>query len=251
MKISVLALGLAALSVVPGRTQIAAPAATPTTDRPNFSGTWSIDRDISNDPSQAAFEAPRDQGRRPAGRQGGGFGGRAGLGGFGGARYGGGGQRNQTEAAAGTPEERTRLREFTDLVRRSSGSLVISHADPSLAITDGLGRTRFFQTNGAKDAHALATATVTSTTHWDGSRLVTEYDMGAIGRLVSTYTLLASTKQLVVRTRLEMPEGQRTALPELKLVYTLKAPARQAAPAFAKIGRMGYSGGRQEVLPPR
>ena len=227
MKISVLVLGLAMICVVPARAQTTSTAANATTDRPNFSGTWSIDRGISNDATQAAFETPRDQDRRPAGRQGGG-GGRGGFGGFGGARFGSGGQGNRSEAVPGTPEERTRLREFTDLVKRASESLVISHADPSLAITDAQGRTQLFQTTGAKDAHALATATVTSTTHWDGSRLVTEYDMGAIGKLVSTYTLLASTKQLVVRTRLEMPERQRTALPELKLVYGLAGPAKPA-----------------------
>lgn len=214
MKISFLALGLAAICAVPGRAQTTATTAAFTTDRPNFSGTWSIDREISNDPSQAAFDAPGDQGRRPAGRQGGGF---------------GGGQSNRTDSAPGTPHERTRLRAFTDLVKRSSGSLVILHADPSLAITDAQGRTHLFQTNGAKDAHALATATVTSTTHWDGSRLVTEYDMGALGQLVSTYTLLANTKQLVVRMRLEMPERQRTALPEVKLVYKLTGPAKPAS----------------------
>jgi hypothetical protein len=228
MKISILALGLAAICSASGRAQTTAAA----NDRPNFSGTWSIDKDISNDPAQAAFEASSDQGRRQAGRQNGGFGGRGGYGGFGGARFGGGqGQSNRTnETPPGTPEERMRLKEFTDLVKRSSGSLVISHADSSFAITDGQGRTQLFQTNGAKDTHALATATVTSTTHWDGSRLVTEYDMGTIGKLVSTCTLLASTKQLVVRMRLEMPERQRTALPELKLVYKLTGPVRASAP---------------------
>ena len=243
MKISVLALGLAVICVAPGRAQTTSTAAKAAIDRPNFSGTWSIDRGISNDPTQAAFEVPRDQGRQPPGGQGGGGGrgGRGGFGGFGGGRFGGGGQGNRTEAAPGTPEERTRLREFTDLVKRGSGSLVISHADPSLAITDAQGRTQVFQTNGAKDAHALATATVTSTTHWDGSRLVTEYDMGTIGKLASTYTLLTSTKQLVVRTRLEMPERQRTALPELKLVYGLAGPAKPApappeAAAYTALG---------------
>jgi len=228
MKISILALGLAAVCVAFGRAQ----TTPPTNDRPNFSGTWSIDKDISNDPSQAAFEATGDQSRRQTGRQNGGFGGRGGYGGFGGVRLGGGqGQRNRTDSTpTGTAEERARLKEFTELVKRSSGSLVISHADPSLAITDGLGHTQLFQTNGARDTHALATATVTSTTHWDGSRLVTEYDMGAIGKLVSTSTLLERTKQLVVRMRLEMPERQRTALPELKLVYRLTGPARTAAP---------------------
>ena len=243
MKISVLVLGLAMICVVPARAQTTSTAANATTDRPNFSGTWSIDRGISNDATQAAFETPRDQDRRPAGRQGGG-GGRGGFGGFGGARFGSGGQGNRSEAVPGTPEERTRLREFTDLVKRASESLVISHADPSLAITDAQGRTQLFQTTGAKDAHALATATVTSTTHWDGSRLVTEYDMGAIGKLVSTYTLLASTKQLVVRTRLEMPERQRTALRDLKLVYRRTASAaRVAAPPEPAAVYTGLGGG--------
>jgi hypothetical protein len=141
-----------------------------------------------------------------------------------------GDSRSERRDAAGTADERNQLRELTDVVKRSSASLVIAHADPSLAITDAQGRTHVFQTSGTRETHALATATVSSTTRWDGPRLITEYDLGSLGKLVSSYTLLAATRQLVVRTRLEVPERQRSASPELKLVYRLTAPAKGASP---------------------
>jgi hypothetical protein len=221
---------------LPARAQTRPPASTTGIDRPSLSGTWSLDRDISNDPTRAAFDEPADTAPRMRGRQGGGFGGgggRGGLGGFGGSGGVGGDQADRTEPEPGTPDERARLKELTDLVRRSSNSLLIAHEDPSLTITDAQGRTHVFQTNGARDTHTLATATVTSTSHWDGSRLVTEYDLGSLGKLVSSYTALAASRQLVIRTRLEVPERQRTSLPELKLVYKLSAPLKPPSPPEA------------------
>jgi hypothetical protein len=67
--------------------------------------------------------------------------------------------------------------------------------------------------------------TVTSTTHWDGSRLVTAYSLTSRQQFVCTYTLRPATKQLVLRVRRDVTEVQRGTEPELKLVYTLNPPA--------------------------
>lgn len=213
----VVAIGLALAWIPPARAQTVQAAATSAEARPNFSGTWSLDRSISNDPSQANFEASRQQsGQRPGGF-GGGSGRRGGgLGGFGGSR-----PRNRDTADASTPDERTRLQGLTDQLKKASASLVISHHDPSFVINDAQDHTQFFQTNGTKDEHQLGSVTVTSTTQWEGSRLVTAYTLSSRQKLVYAYTLLPTTKQLVLRVRLDATEGQRANGPELKLVYTL------------------------------
>jgi hypothetical protein len=98
-------------------------------------------------------------------------------------------------------------------------------------INDAQDHTQFFQTNGSTDEHQLGSVTVTSITHWEGSRLVTAYTLSSRQNLVYTYTLLPTTKQLVLRVRLDTTEGQRRNGPELKLVYTL-APSESPTRRF-------------------
>jgi hypothetical protein len=194
--------------------------------RPDFSGTWSLDRSISDDPAQANFEPSRQQNNRRLGGFGGGSrrGGRGGLGGIGGgSRPVEGGPAGGSPADDRTPDERTRLRALTDQLRKGSGTLVISHHDPSFVINDAQNQTQFFQTNDSTDENHVASATVTSTTHWEGSRLLTEYALSSRLKLVFAYSLLAATKQMVLRVRLDDTQRRVTGQ-ELKLVYSV-APA--------------------------
>ena len=117
------------------------------------------------------------------------------------------------------PDERARLSALTDELKRGSATLVISHHDPSFVINDSLDHTQFFQTTGSADEHQLASTKVTSTTRWEESRLVTEYDLGS-RKLVYTYALLPATRQMVLRVRLEGNAGRRATGSEIKLVYT-------------------------------
>ena len=86
-------------------------------------------------------------------------------------------------------------------------------------INDAKDHTLFFQTTGSTDDHQLGSVTVSSTTHWDGARLVTEYTLSSRQKLVYTFTLLPATRQLVLRAKLDATEGRRVDGPELKLVY--------------------------------
>src|SRR5207249_8807225 len=99
-----------------------------------------------------------------------------------------------------------------------------SHHDPSFVINDARNETQFFQTTDSPDENHVGSATVTSTTHWEGARLVTESALSSRQKLVFTYTLLTATKQMVLRVRLDDTERRRVIGRELKLVYTL-APA--------------------------
>ena len=148
--------------------------------------------------------------------RGGGFGGRGGGGGFGGA---GGANTSRSPASTLTPEERNRLRELTDQVKRSSAALVIAQSDPGFTVTDSQGHTQMIQTDGSIDQRQLASVYVDSSAHWDDSRLVIEYVVSVDRKLLYTHTLLPKTMQLVVRITLDAPETRRGGSPEVKLVY--------------------------------
>jgi hypothetical protein len=200
-----------------------APASPPqASDKPDFSGTWQLDRGISTDLTSLTFEprANGDNQRASMGR--GGYGGRGGGGGGG---FGGFGGRNTSRAPAktGTPEEQARLKELTDQIRSGSATLVISHHEPTLAISDAQGKTRFLKTDGGTDQNQLASSTIESTTRWEGSRLITDYTLGTSRMLAYTFTLLPATKQLVIRIKLEDSQNPRAAGPEAKLAYTLSS----------------------------
>ena len=186
-------------------------------DKPNFSGDWTLNRDLSDEPHDAsgdrgAGDDPRTSGR-PGGYGGyGGRGGHAGRGGFGGYR----GARGPSPE---TTDDRAKIQEAIHEARSPSPTLVISHSGANIAVTDARGRTRFFQTTGAKDKHQLDAGTVDSTTSWSGDQLVTQYDLGNGRRLTYTYSLAAGTRQLVVRVRID-GSGQYARGPTtIKYVY--------------------------------
>jgi hypothetical protein len=205
----------------PGAPASQAPAAQ-AADKPDLSGTWQLDRGISTDLATLSFE-PRANADNPRGSMGrGGYGG--GYGGRGGG-FGGYGGRNAPRQPARTssPEEQARLKMLTDDIKAGSATLVISHHEPTFTVSDAQGKTRFLKTDGGTDKNQLGAATIESTTHWEGTRLVAEYTIGASRMLAYTFTMLPATKQLVIRIRIEDSQNPRAAGPEAKLVYTLSS----------------------------
>jgi hypothetical protein len=191
-----------------------------TSDKPDFSGTWQLDRGISTDLTTLSFE-PTANANNPRGSMGrSGFGGRGGFGGSGGY---GGRNTSRTPARTSSPEEQARLKMLTDEAKAGSATLVISHHEPAFAISDAQGKTRFLKTDGGTDQNQLGGAVIDSTTHWEGTRLVTEYTLGTSRKLAYTFTLVQATKQLVIRIRVEDSQNPRAAAPEAKLVYTLSS----------------------------
>src|SRR5262247_2240398 len=93
--------------------------------RPDFSGTWTLDRDLSTDPAQIEFVPGSNSERRPQRGRTGGFGG------FGRGRQG----ADMRSASAGlTPLEQERLKALTDQLKTSAGTIVISHHDPDFVV---------------------------------------------------------------------------------------------------------------------
>jgi hypothetical protein len=187
------------------------------TDRLDFSGTWSLERSISTDPAQITFDPGGD--RQPnTGR--GGFGGRAGRG------YGG---RNTRQGSGNgtvtlTPVEQERLKALTSQLKSAASTLIISHHDPDFVVNDADDHTQFFQTNGARNENYVGSTTVTSSTQWEGSRIVTRYDISSRLKLEYTYTLLPKTRELVLRIARRNSDRQSPGEQEVKLVYEQVAP---------------------------
>ena len=216
-----LAFGLALSWTTPSaaQTPTPAPAAGASEQLPDFSGTWILDRRLSNDPTQVNFEAPPAQLPGTNTRRGSfgvsGFGGRGGYGQN-------GGSRNRNDAAVSTtPEERARLAALTDQLKTASATLTIAHHDPTLAVSDALGRTITFQTTASRDDHTLGAVTIASTSHWEGGRILVEYAISDRRTLVYTYTLLQTSHQMVLRVRPQFNDLPRVNGSELKLVYSL------------------------------
>jgi hypothetical protein len=212
---SVVALSLAVLSPRPSLAQTPPQGASSTAVRPDFSGTWRLDRSISNDPSKADFEPAQARSRQRPGGFGGGR--RGGIGG-------GGRPPERDPADTQTPDEKGRLQALTVQLRNGSNTLTISHHDPSFVINDALDHTQFLQTSDTSTNQDVGPVSIACTTHWEGPRLVTEYTLSDRQRLVFTYTLLEATKQMVLRVRLDDTERRRVISRELKLVYTLAPP---------------------------
>jgi hypothetical protein len=224
MRLSLLAtaFGLIVGSVCYAQTQT--PPNSPPVGRPDFTGTWQIDRSISNDPQQTTFEPSPDRARQNSGS------GYRRRGGFGGGGSGSGGSRPDSQSSAESsmsPDERARLQALVDMLRTASATLVISHHEPSFVVNDAKNQTQFFKTDGSGEENHLGAATLSSSTHWEVSRVVTTYTLSDRQRLVFTYTLLPATEQLVLRVHRDATDGQRTGTAELKLVYSLSpAPTR-------------------------
>jgi hypothetical protein len=180
--------------------------------KPDFSGKWTLDRNLSTDPAQITFVPTPDANRRLQ---------RGGIGGFGGG-FGRGGSRPRTDsqntAENLTPSEQERLKALTDQLKTATATLVISHHDPDFVVNDAQDHTLFLHTTGEREENHLGAITISSSTHWAGSRLVTECVLGSRLTLVYTYTLLPNTKQLVVRVA-RQAEDRRPAGQDVRLVY--------------------------------
>jgi hypothetical protein len=210
----VVAVGLLALSASRASAQV------------DFSGTWTLDREISADLTKASLEPQQTQTRRNPGLTGG-FGGIGVRGGFGG-RNGGGGNRgssngeNRNNATALTVDEKARLKDVLEYVKGFT-SLVIVHSDHStFAVTDGRGGSRVFPTDGTKTPFSFAATTIDSKTTWDGPHMVTVYTISQLHDVVFTYVLVPATRQMALRVRLDESGRRREDVPELRLIYKLK-----------------------------
>ncbi len=123
------------------------------------------------------------------------------------------------EAAA----DQKRLDDLTASVRYPSPTLAITQTSGAVVITDSRGETRTLTPTGKRVKDTFGETTVDVTTRWEGPQLVSELDAGGGRKITYSYSIVPTTKQLMIRVLLEGRFGEQGPF-EIKQVYN-RAPA--------------------------
>jgi hypothetical protein len=180
--------------------------------RPDLSGQWVLNRDLSTDPR--GLEEGRS-GRGPAGdpegrgRRGGGMPGR-----FGGGMRGGSPGGFGPGAGGDERTMREQMEEAQQIMRDAPASMVVTYHEPKLTIVADDGRIRTLYADKHKVKTANGNAEVEA--RWDGNRLVAETKFGSI-KVLETYAVAESGDQLVTTAKMDVPGGGRGGRPNLEL----------------------------------
>jgi hypothetical protein len=167
--------------------------------RPDFSGTWKLNEDLSEDPRTKMREAGGGRG----GGGGGGFGGRGGMGGGGGRGGMGGGTGGGHRGGGGDSGDSSGdgSSRFAETLAAQK-VLTISHKDPQLVITDLNGRARTFFTDARKVEEERAEGTAKIQTKWKDRSIVVVTKLGD-RETTDTYERAADGARLFVTTKME------------------------------------------------
>ena len=184
--------------------------------RPDLSGEWTLNRDLSTSPRQSEEGRRAGDGGRGRGGQGGGE--RGGFPGGGGGGFPGGGFGGRS-SAADFERMREQMQEAQRLLTDAPTTMVIVYADPKLVITAADGRTRTLYTDKRKQKTSNGNADVQ--TRWDNNRIVAETKFGSI-KVIETYELAMEGQQLIVTAKVDAPDagrGRDRPNVELRRVY--------------------------------
>ena len=179
------------------------------------SGKWTLDTVLSDSPEQIAAAIRIDVGQggganlfSESGSRGRGNGGRRG-----GEPRSGSGRNHQPSA-----EDQKRIDELTESLRYPPTALSITQTASAITVTDEQQRARTLTPNGKREKQAVGSASLEVASRWEGPQLVSEQDLGG-GRLVRfTYSIVPSTKQLLVRIAIDRTAGFPGPFP-IRLVY--------------------------------
>jgi hypothetical protein len=168
--------------------------------RPDFSGTWKLNADLSEDPREKMRDARGSSGGRGGGGfggGGGGFGG-GGRGGMEGGGMGGGGRRGGGDSGDRGVDGATRLGETL----AAQKVLTISHKDPELVIRDLNGRSRTFFTDARKLEEERAEGTAKIQTKWKDRTVVVVTKVGS-RETTETFERAADGSHLLLTTKID------------------------------------------------
>ncbi|HEX7616777.1 MAG TPA: hypothetical protein VF554_16055 [Thermoanaerobaculia bacterium] len=178
--------------------------------RPDFSGTWRLNTDLSEDPREKMREARGSSGGRGGGGggaggsfggRGGGFGG-GGRSGMGGGGTGGGGRRGGADTGDRSGDGAARLGETLAAERL----LTISHKDPDLVIRDVNGKSRALFTDARKVEEEHAEGTAKIQTKWKDRSVVVVTKVGN-RETTETFERAADGAHLFLTTNVEGARG--------------------------------------------
>ena len=184
----------------------------------NLSGTWKLNKDLSDDPQQKMKDARSESGGgggRSGGHHGGGGGGGGGRGW--GGRSGGSGSGSGDEGSRPAEDMTTALQH-----------LKIDHQDPALTIEDGIGRQHHLFTDGRKveEERSYGGTTEIHTVWKDGHVVVTtQSEKGP--KITETYAVAADGSQLTVTSKIETRHGGSV---EIRRVYDAVKPLPATTP---------------------
>ncbi|HZR26982.1 MAG TPA: hypothetical protein VFA59_25525 [Vicinamibacterales bacterium] len=180
------------------------------TDKPSIQGTWTLNKDLSDQPTDRSNG--NDNGRRngygggQGGRRRGGFGGGGGGfgGGFGGGGRGGygGGGRQQMD-----PEQAARVRDAMREITSPSDHLTITQTESMVVITGADGHTTRLSPDGKKIKDD--NSGIERKTKWDAGKLVSEISGLGQMKVTQTYAINPELHQLRITAQIEGgPGGQ-------------------------------------------
>ncbi|HEX7252519.1 MAG TPA: hypothetical protein VF376_06530 [Thermoanaerobaculia bacterium] len=178
----------------------------------NLSGTWKLNKDLSDDPQQKMKDARSESG---------GGGGRSGERHGGGMGRGGGGR----SGSSGSGDDSSRP--FEDMTTALQ-QLKIEHQDPALTIEDGIGRRHRLFTDGRKveEERSYGGTTEIHAVWKDGHVVVTtQSEKGP--KITETYAVAADGSQLTVTSKIETRRGGSV---EIRRVYDAVKPLPAATP---------------------
>jgi hypothetical protein len=234
---------LAALFVAVMVVGIPRPASVWAQDAADFAGRWTLNRGLSEFPSEVGFgldllatggpdAAPPASGGR----------GRRGSGGGGGAR--------PFAARPESLDDARRLQQLTAEVRNPSAHLTIVQAPNAVTFTDDRGQSRTFHPDlrGNKEEELqLDQAPVGVTAKWEAGRLVVLYSVEQGRELRYTYSRVASPPQLVVDVQfIERGSGdkvRRVYEPAGATEPVTTASAASSATTTKPVARLPAAGG--------
>jgi hypothetical protein len=168
-------------------------------EKPDFTGTWQLNEEASDDLRKKLLEARRGRGGGSGGPRGGGVlggppGGRGGTGG----PPGGFGGRGEGRGEMGPPL----------FMRETAERFVISHNDPEITISYEDGRSLVLFTDGRKvEQESLHGGALVLKTKWKEDRMVVKRRAEGRPEVTEIYELSPERERLFVTLELEPPPG--------------------------------------------
>lgn len=217
-------------AIVVGGVSLGLPALAASADHPDFSGTWELNEELSDNPREKMQEAMEQRMAPPMGGSGGGMGGGSmggggSGGGMGGAGKGGGGARGGAGGMGGPgdgmpdrEEMQRRMRQIGERVR----VMKIEHGEAGMIVVYADGNERTLHLDGKKHYRETGRGDLEIKSKWSGDREITVKAKTEDGRRVSEKWELAAEGGLLEVTVKIDGDSRRPSF-DLKRVYQRSA----------------------------
>ena len=224
---------LAAVLILPMAVGTVHPTVASAQDTASLAGRWALNRELSQFPREAGFNAdwlahsnssgestptPGSQGGAPSG-----------------------GNRTSFPVSRVSREDSMRISLLTNEARDPAAVLVITETATEVVMTPDKGVARTFHPTGREEALPLGEVTAIASSTREGGRLIVRYKANPGQELRYTYSRVASPPQLVVEVQfLDRGKGEiikRVYEPERPAAPPAPAPGQAAMPAAAPASR--------------